>query len=115
MVSSTNTFYDVLEVSPLACPQVIRAAFRCLTQCNHPDKQVDSQSACERQAQINVAYAVLSDPARRKRYDQDLATQPGLIDRRSGNWVAPKRQPMGDNGVKGAPPRSRPFAFRPLP
>jgi DnaJ-class molecular chaperone len=110
-----TTFYDVLEVSPLACPQVIRAAFRCLTQYHHPDKQVDSHAASERQVQINVAYAVLSDPDRRKRYDQHLATQPGLIDRRGGNWVAPQRQPMRDNGVKRAPPRSRPFAFRPLP
>jgi DnaJ-class molecular chaperone len=115
MVRSTHSFYDVLEVSPQACPQVIRAAFRCLTQCNHPDKQVDAQASSERQVQINVAYAVLSDPARRRRYDQDLATQPGLIDRRAGDWVTPQRQPPREDGVKGTPPRSRPFAFRPLP
>lgn len=109
------TFYDVLEVSPLACPQVIRAAFRCLTQNHHPDKQADGAAATERQTQINAAYAVLSDPARRMRYDQSLAATPGLIDRRGGNGLSPQRSPANDDGVAKARPRSRPFAFRPLP
>lgn len=114
-MSRHATFYDVLEVSPLACPQVIRAAFRCLTQNHHPDKQADRAAATERQAQINAAYAVLSDPARRMRYDQSLTAPPGLIDRRGANGLSRQRPPVKDDGVVKAPPRSRPFAFRPLP
>ncbi len=114
-MSRHATYYDVLEVSPLACPQVIRAAFRCLTQNHHPDKQADDAAATERQTQINAAYAVLSDPARRMRYDQDLALKPCGVERRVSNSFGPKRQVRRNDGADRAVPRSRPFAFRPLP
>ena len=32
------TFYDTLEVRPRASAPVIKAAFRCLVQLNHPTK-----------------------------------------------------------------------------
>lgn len=109
----THTLYDLLEVSPQASPQVIRAVFRCLTQSQHPDKQAGSAMASERQAQINAAYAVLSDPVRRKHYDQHLASQPGWIERRAASLGA--STPPTAGGKNGEAPRSRPFAFRPLP
>jgi DnaJ-class molecular chaperone len=108
------TLYDTLQVSPRACPQVIRAAFRCLTQCNHPDKQIDDEASTERQAQINAAYAVLSDPTRRKRYDHELAAKPFLAERRMDSGGGPKRQTVGNEDANRAVPQSRPFIFRPL-
>jgi DnaJ-class molecular chaperone len=110
MPRSTTNLYDVLEVSPRACPQVIRAAYRCLTQCNHPDKQGDGQASGERQAQSNAAYAVLSDPARRKRYDQELVAKPCRVERRMAHSQPFKRQTAGAQGADSeAAPRSRPF------
>ncbi|MDO8699418.1 MAG: DnaJ domain-containing protein [Rhodoferax sp.] len=55
------TLYDTLEVSSKTCPQVISAAYRCLAQFNHPDKKPGSNAASERLAQINDAYAILSE------------------------------------------------------
>jgi DnaJ-class molecular chaperone len=103
-----HTLYDTLEVSPRACPQVIRAAYRCLAQCNHPDKQSGSQAASERQTLINQAYDVLSDPARRQRYDQAIALNDRFIERRGSAGGTPLQSGTGH------PKMSRPFVFRPL-
>lgn len=104
------TLYDTLEVSPRACPQVIRAAYRCLAQCNHPDKQAGSQVASERQARINQAYAVLSDPIQRQRYDQRIKLNDCFRERRGSGTMAPARPDV----QAGGPSVSRPFVFRPL-
>lgn len=105
------TLYDTLEVSPRACPQVIRAAYRSLAQCNHPDKQAGSDAASERQARINHAYAVLSDPAQRLRYDQTIGVREGFAERRGSGVLA---QDHPDDGVAVQHKVVRPFAFRPL-
>jgi sulfatase modifying factor 1 len=68
------TYYDVLDVPPDATLSQIKTAYRILVQLHHPDRlqQANSQVrryAEERLKKINEAYAVLSDPARRARYD----------------------------------------------
>lgn len=105
-----DTLYETLQVSPRACPQVIRAAYRCLVQLNHPDKNSGSEAAIARLAQINLAYAVLSDPDKHHRYDQVLAKHGHITERRgTGGLAHPpnKTEPSG-------PPSTRPFAMRPL-
>lgn len=75
-----NTLYDLLEVSPNASPEVIKAAYRQLALKYHPDKQPDArarQRAEEHMKQINAAYDILSDPLRRAEYDRQL--REGLI------------------------------------
>lgn len=75
-----NTLYDLLEVSPNASPEVIKAAYRQLALKYHPDKQPNArarQRAEERMKQINAAYDILSDPVRRAEYDRQL--REGLI------------------------------------
>ena len=105
------TLYEILEVSPHASAQVIRAAYRCLAQSNHPDKNCGSAAASARQAQLNLAYAVLSDVRRRLRYDQRLrAQQASDIERRGKDQATPAHAKPLD----GAPAASRAFAFRPL-
>ncbi len=74
------TLYDVLEVSPIASPQTIQAAYRSLVTRYHPDKVLGlspeaQAAAAERAKTINAAYSVLKDPARRRRYDDELARQ----------------------------------------
>jgi molecular chaperone DnaJ len=67
--------YDLLEVSPNASPEVVKAAYRQLALKYHPDKQPDArarQQAEERMKAINAAYDVLSDPVRRAEYDRRL-------------------------------------------
>ena len=104
------TLYDLLEVSPRASTQVIRAAYRCLAQTAHPDKHLGDGVASERQAQINGAYAVLSDPMRRQLYDRTMGLQQPFVERRSGDSTPLGSATEGVNQV----PIFRAFAFRPL-
>jgi len=73
----TRDHYAVLGVSPASEDVVIRAAYRALMRRYHPDADPSSEAGQRAQA-INAAYAVLSDPEKRARYDGSLAAQ-GLI------------------------------------
>jgi curved DNA-binding protein CbpA len=74
-MSQDNTHYDNLQVAPTASQEVIRAAYRCLSQKLHPDRNPpELRTQCERVMQmVNEAYAVLSDAAAREAYDRALA------------------------------------------
>lgn len=62
-------YYEILQVSPNAEPEVIKAAYRRLARKYHPD--IDkSPEAAERMKEINAAYDILSDPAKRAAYDR---------------------------------------------
>ena len=63
-----NDLYETLQVSPTAEPEVIEAAYRRLALKYHPDKN-PSPDADERMKQLNRAYEILQDPARRAKYD----------------------------------------------
>ena len=105
-----RTLYDRLEISPYASPIVVRAAYRSLAQHLHPDKNSGTEAAGARLAEINHAYAILSDPGRRLRYDRTLALNEADTERRG-------IVPAADKGVSrfGAGNKvSRPFGFRPL-
>ncbi|SAL11993.1 chaperone protein DnaJ [Caballeronia sordidicola] len=70
-MSTTYTHYDNLKVARGAPPEVIRAAYKALSQRYHPDKN-DSPDATRIMRILNDAYAVLSDPERRRVYDLSL-------------------------------------------
>lgn len=61
-----RTHYDVLDVPLGVDPEALRAAYLKLARRYHPDR---NPLGAARMAEVNVAYAVLSDPAERKRYD----------------------------------------------
>lgn len=109
-MKSEVTLYETLEVSPRASAAVIKAAYRCLAQCTHPDKNSGTAVASERLAQINYAYSVLSDPGKRRRYDQMVEALEGSLDRRgSGVATGGSTKP-----VVAGHQESRAFVFRPL-
>ncbi len=58
--------YRVLQIDPEAEPEVVRAAFVCLAKKYHPD---GGSGAPERMVELNEAWAVLGDPAKRAEYD----------------------------------------------
>jgi len=64
-----QSHYEVLEVSPRASPETIRAAFRSLMQRHHPDRHAGDPQAVERARKLLHAYKVLSDPRHRADYD----------------------------------------------
>lgn len=63
-------YYRILGVLDDAEDIVIKAAYRALAQKYHPDRwQGNAAEATRRMAEINAAYAVLSDPDKRRAYD----------------------------------------------
>ena len=70
----TGNYYDVLEISRLASPETIAAAWKSLAKKYHPDKN-GSKPASRRMREINEAYAILSDAGKRKQYDLELKFQ----------------------------------------
>ncbi len=65
-----HTHYDNLKVARNAPPEVIRAAYKTLSQKHHPDRNGNSPNAMRIIQMINAAYEVLSDPAKRKEHDE---------------------------------------------
>ena len=63
-------YYKSLGVSRDASDADIKKAFRKLAREYHPDVAKDKKKAEERFKEINEAYEVLGDPAKRKKYDQ---------------------------------------------
>lgn len=65
-------YYATLGVTPQAEDIVIKAAYRALAQRYHPDRAAEvAQDATKKMAEINEAYSILSDPAKRKVYDAE--------------------------------------------
>jgi curved DNA-binding protein len=70
MAVKFRDYYDVLSTSKAATEDDIRKAYRALARKHHPDVNPGDKSAEEKFKEINEAYEVLSDPEKRKRYDQ---------------------------------------------
>ena len=63
-------YYEVLGVSRTASDEEIKKAFRRLARKYHPDVNSGDKAAEEKFKEVNEAYTVLSDPEKRRRYDQ---------------------------------------------
>jgi curved DNA-binding protein len=70
MAVQFRDYYEVLGVPRGASEDEIRKAFRKLARQYHPDVAKDKKTAEEKFKEINEAYEVLSDPEKRKKYDQ---------------------------------------------
>ena len=72
--------YATLGIPGDADTDAIKQAYRAKAQRYHPDRNSDDPTAEEKFKRISAAYAVLSDPRRRKDYDEfgDVALDPNF-------------------------------------
>jgi molecular chaperone DnaJ len=69
-MAPAKDYYQVLGVAETAAQDEIKRAFRRLAKEHHPDRNPNNPKAAERFKEINEAHDVLSDPEKRKKYDQ---------------------------------------------
>ncbi len=70
MAVKFKDYYESLGIARTATPDEIKKAFRKLARQYHPDVAKNKATAEEKFKEINEAYEVLSDPDKRKRYDE---------------------------------------------
>jgi curved DNA-binding protein CbpA len=68
-MQSERDYYEVLSIAPDASAEEIKEAYRKLAFQYHPDRNPASQDASKKMKEINEAYAILSDPTKRREYD----------------------------------------------
>jgi hypothetical protein len=92
-----KNYYAILGVSPTAKIDTIKSAYRHLMSRYHPDKYAgDPQEALAKAEDINIAFAALSNNAKRHEYDQkqvitaqtatELANEP-IAAQRVSDWI----------------------------
>lgn len=80
-MARVHTHYDNLKVARNAPPEVIRAAYKTLSQKYHPDRNGNNENAIRIIQMINTAYEVLSDPAKRREHDEWIAREEAEAER----------------------------------
>jgi curved DNA-binding protein len=70
MPAQFRDYYQTLGVARSATADEIKKAFRKLARLHHPDVAKDKKAGEIKFKEVNEAYEVLSDPAKRKKYDE---------------------------------------------
>ena len=84
MNKKIHTHYDNLKVARNAPPEVIKAAYKVLTQKHHPDKNPGSAESVRIMSVINTSYEILMDQDKRRLHDL---------------WIK-QQEEVGDNDYK---------------
>jgi molecular chaperone DnaJ len=104
---AARDFYQVLGVPDTASQDDIKKAYRRLAKQYHPDANPNNAQAAERFKEVSEAHSVLSDPEKRKQYDQMRrlgAFDGGARRQRAGarpGAGAAGAGPQGDVGAEG--------------
>jgi molecular chaperone DnaJ len=79
-VTPTKDYYEILGVARSATEKDLKSAYRKLARKHHPDVNPGDKAAEEKFKEISAAFAVLSDPEKRAKYDRGghAAFEPGF-------------------------------------
>lgn len=104
-------YYGTLGVPKDADDQTIKSAYRRLARQFHPDVNAssDKEAATEKFKEINEAYTVLSDPVKRRKYD-DFGARYDQFQRPYG-----RPSSTGTSAGQAGPTTSRPHSTGPTP
>src|SRR5271167_936457 len=105
--ATSKDYYGTLGVKKTASTEDIRKAFRKLARKYHPDVNPGDKSAEEKFKQLSEANDVLSDPKKRKIYDQ-VGFYSDNIDPATAEAYA-----RGGGGAEGSPGGGFPGGGRP--
>ncbi|MDQ6689040.1 MAG: molecular chaperone DnaJ [Gemmatimonadota bacterium] len=95
-MAQSKDFYSVLGVSSTATQDEIKKAYRKLAKKFHPDANASDAKAADRFKEISEANNVLSDPAKRKQYDE--MRRLGAFDGGFGGYSGGRARPGGFGG-----------------
>src|SRR6266542_6233223 len=97
-------YYSTLGVAKTATDKEIKQAYRKLARKHHPDVNPGNKAAEDSFKEINEAYEVLSDPEKRKKYDQlGPNWKQGAEFRPPPGWRNMRGQTFGGGGARGQP------------
>lgn len=86
MSATKKDYYIILGVINSAELAVIKAAYKALMMIYHPDRpQTNKEEAIRKSKELNEAYATLSDPENRKKYDTERLAKGGMTSDKFNN------------------------------
>jgi DnaJ-class molecular chaperone len=101
-----RSYYEVMMIGTTADRELLTVVYRHLAKRYHPDKD-SSPRAAARMAELNEAYATLSDRAKRARYDESIGLRANDAATTSPDEMPPRDVSGGfepDFGDAGPPP-----------
>jgi curved DNA-binding protein CbpA len=107
-----KTYYDDLQVARGAAPEVIAAAYRSLSRKYHPDHNLGDTNSEQRMKTLNAAYAVLSDPLKRKEHDDWIASEEAKYRRASSPHTNARYRPRPSTSAPKADPSLKDIVSR---
>ena len=69
-MSKSEELYTILEIPKTASDDEIKKAYKKAALKHHPDRNPNNPDATAKFQEVGKAFATLSDPQKRQRYDQ---------------------------------------------
>ena len=114
---ATPNYYEIMQLQPYANPALVTASYRILSKLYHPDTARESANLDQFRL-IQQAYEVLSDPQKRKEYDQELSLKTpggfayaGTTGTATDPWADSKWDAQNDNTWAPYTPSEEDMAF----
>ncbi len=94
-----SSFYEILNISENASTENIKTAFRKLALLHHPDKNKNHPESNTRFILIFNAYTILSNPVKRKEYDEYLKNSKVIKQQKSNALNLKSTLPENTNDI----------------